>query len=84
MAPHGDRLGGFTAQSVVAIVSVGEPRRFTLKPNGGGSSIHYTLGWGDLLVMGGTCQDTWQHGVPKCASAGPRMSIVFRERTDER
>ena len=82
VAPHGDRLGGYTAQSVVAIVSIGEPRRFTLKPNRGGESKHYSLGWGDLIVMGGTCQDTWQHGVPKVACAQPRISIVFRERDD--
>lgn len=38
---------------------------------------------GDLLVLGGTVQRTWQHSVPKAASAGPRISIMFRELYDE-
>ena len=36
---------------------------------------------GDLLVMGGSCQRTWEHAVPKTsAPVGPRMSIQFRPR----
>ena len=35
---------------------------------------------GDLLVMGGTCQHTWEHCIPKVADAGPRMSATFRRR----
>src|SRR5262245_47760644 len=78
VAFHGDRLGRVRADAVVAIVSLGEPRRFLLRPMGGGASHAFDLGWGDLLVMGGTCQRTWQHGVPKVACAGPRMSVQFR------
>jgi alkylated DNA repair dioxygenase AlkB len=33
---------------------------------------------GDLLVMGGTSQRTWEHSIPKVACAGPRISIAFR------
>ena len=84
VAMHADRMGDLTANTVIAIVSVGDPRRFNLRANEGGESMSFKLGWGDLLVMGGDCQDTWQHGVPKCANAAPRMSIVFRERNDER
>ena len=36
------------------------------------------LGWGDLLVMGGSCQRTWQHSIPKVAHALPRMAVMFR------
>jgi alkylated DNA repair dioxygenase AlkB len=37
------------------------------------------VGHGDLLVMGGSCQRTWQHAIPKTARcAGPRISIQFR------
>ncbi|MGH9261839.1 MAG: alpha-ketoglutarate-dependent dioxygenase AlkB, partial [Acidimicrobiales bacterium] len=64
---------------VVAIVSFGAARRFLLRPTGGGRSVRLTPGSGDLLVLGGTCQRTWQHAVPKCASAGPRISVMFRE-----
>jgi alkylated DNA repair dioxygenase AlkB len=34
---------------------------------------------GDLLVMGGSCQRTWEHAIPKTARpTGPRISIQFR------
>jgi alkylated DNA repair dioxygenase AlkB len=78
VAWHGDRLGRLVDDTVVAILSVGTPRRFLLRPASGGPSRAYELGWGDLLVMGGSCQRTWQHAVPKVASAGPRISIQFR------
>jgi alkylated DNA repair dioxygenase AlkB len=83
VAWHGDRLGRLAADTVVAIVSVGAPRRFLLRSVAGGRSRAYDLGWGDLLVMGGTCQRTWQHAVPKVAEAGPRISIQFRPATED-
>ena len=64
--------------STMAIVSLGEPRPFRLRPLGGGASVGLRCGWGDLVVMGGTIQRTWEHAVPKLASSGPRMSIMFR------
>jgi alkylated DNA repair dioxygenase AlkB len=78
VAWHGDRVGRRRRETVVAIVSLGEARRFLLRPVGGGSSVRLTPGPGDLMVLGGTCQRTWQHTVPKCASAGPRVSVMFR------
>jgi alkylated DNA repair dioxygenase AlkB len=79
VAWHGDRVGRRRSQTVVAIVSLGAPRRFLLRPKGGGRSLRLTPAGGDLLVLGGTCQRTWEHSVPKCASAGPRVSVMFRE-----
>jgi alkylated DNA repair dioxygenase AlkB len=78
VAFHGDRLGRLVDDAIVATVSVGEPRRFLLKPKSGGPSLSFNLGWGDLFVMGGTCQRTWQHSIPKRTHAGPRISIMFR------
>lgn len=79
VAMHGDHgLRTMDADALVASVSVGEPRPFRLQPAGGGRSTVLRLGWGDLLVMGGRCQRTWRHGVPKVARAGPRVSIMFR------
>jgi len=78
VAWHTDRDGRPRTRSITAIVSVGEPRPFLLRPAGGGESIKFTCGWGDLLVMGGACQRTWEHAVPKVAEAGPRMAIMFR------
>ncbi len=66
---------------VIAILSLGSPRRFLLRPRGGGPSVAYVVTSGDLLVMGGACQRDWQHTVPKMAHAGPRLSITFRYAT---
>lgn len=79
VAWHGDTIGrGSTHDTMVAIVSVGDPRRLALRPRGGGDSISVEMGHGDLVVMGGTCQRTFEHAVPKVAAAGPRLSVQFR------
>jgi alkylated DNA repair dioxygenase AlkB len=79
VAWHGDTSGRRVRETIVAIVSLGNPRAFMLRPRGGGQSLRYLVGHGDLLVMGGTCQRTWQHAVPKTAKpAGPRISVQFR------
>ena len=78
VAWHGDRIARKIAEPVVAIVSVGEPRKFLLRPKGGGRSTTFLLGRGDLLVTGGATQRAWQHTVPKVSAAGPRISISFR------
>jgi alkylated DNA repair dioxygenase AlkB len=79
VAWHGDTIGrGRSQDTLVAIVSLGDPRRLCLRPRGGGDSIAVELGHGDLVVMGGSCQRTWEHAVPKVAHAGPRISVQFR------
>lgn len=79
VAWHGDRIGRVRADTVVAVLTLGSSRRFLLRPRGGGRSLAFDPGPGDLLVMGGTCQRTWEHSVPKRASAGPRICVMFRE-----
>ena len=78
VAWHGDRVARRMESALVATVSLGAPRRFLLRPYGGGKSTHYNLGWGDLFVMGGTCQRTFQHSVPKVVRAEPRIALMFR------
>ena len=82
VAWHGDTIGrGRTQDTMVAIISLGTPRALLLRPRGGGPGLRHDLGHGDLLVMGGSCQRTWEHAVPKTARAtGPRISIQFRPR----
>jgi alkylated DNA repair dioxygenase AlkB len=82
VAWHGDTIGrGGTEDTMVAIVSVGAPRALLLRPKGGGATIRHAVGHGDLIVMGGSCQRTWEHAVPKTAKpVGPRISIQFRPR----
>jgi alkylated DNA repair dioxygenase AlkB len=80
VAWHGDTIGrSRTEDTMVAIVSLGESRRLSLRPRTGGTSISFPVGHGDLLVMGGSCQRTWEHAVLKTARpVGPRISIQFR------
>jgi alkylated DNA repair dioxygenase AlkB len=80
VAWHGDTNGRSSTQdTMVAIVSFGEPRPLLLRPRGGGSSLRFAVGHGDLLVMGGSCQRTWEHAVPKTARPiGARISVQFR------
>ncbi|MEU5253357.1 alpha-ketoglutarate-dependent dioxygenase AlkB [Streptomyces longwoodensis] len=83
VAWHGDRIGrGARQDTMVAILSVGAPRDLLLRPaHGGGQTVRRPLGHGDLIVMGGSCQRTWEHCVPKTTRAsGPRISIQFRPR----
>ncbi|MFE9126533.1 alpha-ketoglutarate-dependent dioxygenase AlkB [Streptomyces sp. NPDC003328] len=82
VAWHGDRIGrGAREDTMVAILSVGAPRDLALRPRGGGETIRRPLGHGDLIVMGGSCQRTWEHAILKSTRAtGPRISIQFRPR----
>jgi alkylated DNA repair dioxygenase AlkB len=80
VAWHGDRIGrSSTEDTMVAIIVLGDPRALLLRPRGGGPTLRHDLGHGDLIVMGGSCQRTWEHAVPKSARAsGPRISVQFR------
>jgi alkylated DNA repair dioxygenase AlkB len=81
VAWHGDTIGrGSTEDTMVAIISVGAPRVLALRPRAGGpGALRRSLGHGDLIVMGGSCQRTWEHAVPKTGRpTGPRISIQFR------
>jgi alkylated DNA repair dioxygenase AlkB len=93
VAWHGDRIPREVREPIVAIVSLGSPRRFLLRParrrspapdstQEGGASVTFTPHAGDLLVLGGTIQRTWQHSVPKCQHAGPRISLMLRHFED--
>lgn len=82
VAWHGDTIGrGRNEDTMVAILSVGSARSLLLRPRGGGVTIRKSLAPGDLIVMGGSCQRTWEHAIPKTARpVGPRISIQFRPR----
>src|SRR3954451_620338 len=80
VAWHGDAIGrGKNEDTMVAIISLGSPRQFLLRPRGGGATIRHHLGHGDLIVMRGSCQRTWEHAVPKTTrSVDPRISVQLR------
>jgi alkylated DNA repair dioxygenase AlkB len=87
VAWHGDRVGrSRDSDTMIAILSLGSARTLALRPRDGGpipgstaKSLRYPLGHGDLVVMGGSCQRTWDHAVPKTSEPmGPRISVQFR------
>lgn len=82
VAYHGDRIARELPAAIVATVSLGAPRRFLIRPSGGGRAMSYSLGHGDLVVMGGSCQRTWEHAIPKAAGAAPRIALMFRHAYD--
>lgn len=82
VAWHADRISKEIEDPIVALVSIGEPRKFLLRPKGGGASRAFVLRGGDLLVTGGQTQRAWEHSVPKVARAGPRISLAYRHNMD--
>jgi alkylated DNA repair dioxygenase AlkB len=78
VAWHRDRIPSEILNPVVALVSLGEPRKFLLRPHGGGRSRVFKLGQGDLFVTGGQTQRRFEHSVPKVKAAGARLSLAFR------
>lgn len=85
VAFHGDRGAREVGRSHVVTLSLGTPRRFAVRPKAGhaGARRAFDLGHGDLMVMGGSCQRTWDHAVTKVSGAraravGPRLVVMFR------
>ena len=80
VAWHGDRVGRtIDRDTMVAIVSVGAARTLSIRPKGGGETLKFPVGHGDLVVMGGSCQRTHEHAILKTKQAvGPRISVQFR------
>ena len=81
VAWHGDTLGRSARHdTMVTILSLGSPRHLSLRPRAGGhETLRFPLGHGDLIVMGGSCQRTWEHAILKTAKpVGPRISVQFR------
>ena len=82
MGFHADDEPELGEDPVVASLSLGVPRRLVLKPRRphGGERHTLDLGRGSLLVMGGTCQRDYYHGVPRQPGVlGERMSLTFRK-----
>ncbi|MCA0338094.1 MAG: alpha-ketoglutarate-dependent dioxygenase AlkB [Actinobacteria bacterium] len=82
VAWHGDRIGrSRDTDTMIAILSVGADRPLSLRPRGGGASLRVAAGHGDLVVMGGSAQRTFDHAILKTSEdVGPRISIQFRVR----
>ena len=86
VAMHNDRLQSLVAGHPIALLSLGSPRRMTIRAKAGArTSIHIDLDPGSLLVMSHASQHHWDHGIPKLRKRDvpPRMSLAFRVRPDE-
>jgi alkylated DNA repair dioxygenase AlkB len=82
MGFHADDEPELGEDPVVASLSLGARRRFVLKPRRrhGGERHTLDLGRGSLVVMGGTCQRDYYHGVPRQPGLlGERMSLTCRK-----
>jgi alkylated DNA repair dioxygenase AlkB len=84
VAWHRDHILKEIAEPVIALVSLGERRKFQMRPRGGRIAHTLLLGRGDLLVTGGRTNLDWEHAIPKVAQAGPRISLAFRYGMDLR
>ncbi len=78
---HSDAEPVLGRNPVIASVSFGASRRFSLKPKYHKSikPIHLDLPHGSLLLMQGATQHHWVHQVPKTTkSVGTRVNLTFR------
>ena len=65
-------------QTLVASISVGATRRFSVKPVSGGDAVSVDLAHGDLLLMW-ELQTDWKHQLPKTKKGvGERFNLTFR------
>jgi alkylated DNA repair dioxygenase AlkB len=82
---HRDRFSCRRPECIVPVLTLGATRRFLVKPRKGGRSHALRPASGDLVVMGGRCQQDWVHGVPKVPeSLGARISVNFQSSAQAR
>jgi alkylated DNA repair dioxygenase AlkB len=78
---HADDEPELGRDPIVATLSLGASRRFVLEPRRAklGARHAIDVAHGSLLVMGGTCQRHYVHGVPRASrTVGERISLTFR------
>ena len=80
VAWHSDDEPELGPEPTIGSVSLGEVRRFHLRRRDGSSgTVSVDLQHGDVLVMRGPMQYSWEHQVPKTQRAvGPRINMTFR------
>lgn len=81
ISPHSDDTRQLIPNSPVATLSWGSSRNFVLEPKKGidGQTVVLQVNDGDLLIMGGTTQNTHKHSVPKAkGGTQPRISFTYR------
>ena len=77
---HADDEPELGYEPVIASVSLGATRSFTLRSKHKRRRWGKRLSHGSLLVMGGRCQHRWYHGVPSEPEiTAPRLNLTYRE-----
>jgi alkylated DNA repair dioxygenase AlkB len=83
MGMHADAEPELGPDPVVATLSFGAQRRMVVAARDGRAKHEFFLRAGDLLVMGGTCQRHFRHGIPRArgrdAAVGERISLTLRQ-----
>lgn len=82
MGMHSDAEPELGPEPVVVSLSLGATRTFRLRPRAGGAGggLDLPLTSGSLLVMRGSTQRTYRHGVPKQPRvSSPRINLTFRQ-----
>ena len=80
MGWHADNEPELGSEPVVASISFGAPRRFTLKHKRRKTEkVELLLEDGSVLLMSGATQANWLHSVPKTSKqVGERINLSFR------
>jgi alkylated DNA repair dioxygenase AlkB len=82
---HRDRFSCRQPECIVPVLTLGATRRFLIKPRQRGASVAFSPQSGDLVVMGGRCQQDFVHGVPKApGTREARISVNFQSSAQAR
>lgn len=79
MGWHADNEPELGLQPVIASLSLGAARKFSLKHNTTDEKLDIILESGSLLIMKGDIQHCWKHALPKSKKVkDPRINLTFR------
>lgn len=79
MGMHADDEPELGPDPVIASLSLGAVRTFSLRHRRSGQVLRLPLASGSLLVMAGSLQANWLHGIARSTRpAGPRLNLTFR------
>lgn len=80
IARHADNERELGFRPLIVALSLGATRRFELYRKKGRRTKKLQLTHGSLLVMGGSCQHTWRHALPKQATVtDERLNLTWRQ-----
>jgi alkylated DNA repair dioxygenase AlkB len=79
MGMHSDNEPELGPEPAIASLSFGATRTFVLQHKASKERLRIDLTDGSMLLMGGSLQHFWVHGIHKISKpAGPRVNLTFR------